>query len=542
MNARKQSLLQPNTTFIISKLMHNGGEFLKVERALISVSDKKGIAEFARSLKELGVEILSTGGTARLLREEGLQVINVSDYTNFPEMLDGRVKTLHPKIHGGILALRNNAEHMIELREHGILPIDMVVINLYPFEDTVSKENVGLHEAIENIDIGGPTMIRSAAKNYEGVAVIVNPSRYDSIINELREKGCALSTQTLMSLAVEAFKYTSAYDTVIYNYLFKKAEKGYFPDGLRLRYEKVQDLRYGENPNQKAAFYKDPDAKGVCVSNSEKLHGKELSFNNILDLDSALDILREFKKPASAVIKHTNPCGVACADSISDAYIKAHACDPVSAFGSVVGLNRAVDKATAVELSKHFVEAVIAPDYDNDALEILRKKKNIRLLRTGKPIVKERAEDKMMKVRGGMLVQTGEFAELDERDLKVVTEREPTAEELKGLIFAWRVIRHIKSNAILLVKGEETVGIGAGQMSRVDSAMIAGHKAGERAKGSVLASDAFFPFRDGVDEVAKVGATAIIQPGGSVRDEEVIKAANEHQMAMIFTGSRLFKH
>lgn len=514
----------------------------KIRRALISVSDKRGVFDFAKRLQKLGVDILSTGGTAKLLKENGLDVTEVSDYTGFPEIMDGRVKTLHPKVHAGLLAVRDNPEHVAQLEDLDIKTIDMVVVNLYPFEETISKPDATFEDAIENIDIGGPSMLRSAAKNHKDVAVVVSPGDYSAVIDEIHTSG-DLSGETRWKLALEAFEHTSRYDTMIANYLRSQKEKALFPETLGLQYEKVLDLRYGENPNQKAAFYRDPASKAVSVTSSEKLHGKELSFNNILDADAALDILREFNRPASAVIKHTNPCGVAVSEDLYHSFVRAYACDPKSAFGGIIGISRTMTSQIANEISKYFVEVVIAPEYDEDALAILKKKKNLRILATHAPIAKEEPmEMKMMKVKGGMLLQTGAFAELNQNNLKIVTKREPTDIELKGLLFAWKVIRHIKSNSILLVQGEETVGIGAGQMSRVDASMLAGHKAGERAKGSQLASDAFFPFRDGVDEAAKVGATAIIQPGGSIRDKEVIEAANEHNMAMVFAGMRMFKH
>ncbi|MCJ2556791.1 MAG: bifunctional phosphoribosylaminoimidazolecarboxamide formyltransferase/IMP cyclohydrolase [Candidatus Thermoplasmatota archaeon] len=513
----------------------------EIKRALISVSDKSSVVEFAKALQEAGVEILSTGGTAKVLEENGIKVTRVSDFTGYPEMLDGRVKTLHPKVHGAILARRDDPKHMQQLQEASIPTIDMVVVNLYPFEETIAKPDATFEDAIENIDIGGPSMLRSAAKNHKDVAVVVNPNDYSTVIEEIRTSG-DLSPDTRWKLALEAFEHTSRYDTVISGYLRSRKDV-LFPDTLGLQYEKVQELRYGENPNQKAAFYRDPSSKAVCVASSEKLHGKELSYNNILDADAALDILKEFERPTCSVIKHTNPCGVAVSDDIYDAFMKAYACDPKSAFGGIIGVNRTMTPEIASEISKYFVELVVAPEYDEEAFAILSKKKNVRIMATHAPIVKEDpVEMKYVKVKGGLLSQTGAFAELDPKDAKVVTKREPTEIEMKGLLFAWKIIRHIKSNSILLVQGEETVGVGAGQMSRVDASMLAGHKAGERAAGSQLASDAFFPFRDGVDEAAKVGATSIIQPGGSIRDQEVTDAANEHGMAMVFSGMRMFKH
>jgi len=513
-----------------------------IKRAILSVSNLEGILDFARGLKELGVEIFATDGTARFLRRKGVEVSSISDLTGQKELLEGRVKTLHSKIHAAILALRDRENHLLELRENKIEAIDMVVVNLYPFEDVIAKEEVPVEEAIENIDIGGVALIRSAAKNSKSVAVVVNPSKYEAILQELRNNQGNLKEETTEQLALEAFQYTSSYDSAIYNYLWSKRNPGKeIPDALRLRYEKILDLRYGENPHQKAAFYKDPMARGVSVATSDQLHGRTLSFNNVLDLDAALRILMEFHKPTAVVIKHTNPCGVASSDSISEAYRIAEAADSKSAYGSVVGLNRKVDVETAMEISKHFVEAVIAPDFDTEALEILKRKKNIRLLRTNRPIEKS-YELEFMKVHGGLLVQTTEFPELEAERLKVVTKKKPTEDQIRGMLFASKIIRHIKSNSIILVKGERTVGVGAGQMSRVDASMLAGYKAGAEAKGSVLASDAFFPFRDGVDEAAKVGVAAILQPGGSIRDEEVIAAADEHGIAMVFSGVRMFKH
>lgn len=512
-----------------------------LKTALISVSNKEGIIEFAKELSKLRIEILASSGTAKLLKENGIEVIEISSYTEFPEMLDGRVKTLHPKIHAGILAIRENKEHLTKLKEHGIKTIDLVVVNLYPFEKTIEKENVSLQEAIENIDIGGITIIRSAAKNYKDVAIIVNPKRYAEILKELKEKN-ELSEETKRNLMLEAFQHTSGYDAVIYNYLFSKFNPNEFPNGLRLNYEKVMNLRYGENPEQKATFYKNPAFKGISVANCVQLHGKELSYNNILDIDSALDILMEFERPTSVVIKHTNPCGVVSADEISVAFKKSYDADPLSAFGGIVGLNRVCDEKTAEEIKKHFIEVVVCPEFEKNAIEILSAKKDIRLLKTNREIEKEFAENKLTKVKGGMLCQSSSFGEINEKNLNVVSERKPTEKEIEQMLFAWKIVKHVKSNSVVLVKDFCTIGIGAGQQSRVISSMIACYKAGERAKNSVLASDAFFPFRDGVDEVAKHGVRAIIQPGGSVRDNEVIQACNEYNIAMIFTGKRVFKH
>ncbi len=543
----------------------------KVKRALVSVSDKKGIVEFAKGLNELGVEILSTGGTAKLIKEAGIPVKLVSDYTGFPEMLEGRVKTLHPKVHGALLAKRDNPEHMKQLKEHNIELIDMVVVNLYPFEATISKEGVKLEEAIENIDIGGPTMLRSAAKNYEDVAVIVNPERYDEVLKELKEKG-ELSLKARKSLAVKVFAHTSKYDTAIHKYLnerFQSPVTSYrLPDTLSIKLKKIQELRYGENPHQSAVFYSQIDAVEPGLAGAEQLHGKELSFNNILDLTAALEIARDFDEPTVAIIKHNNPCGAASGRSLAEALDVAWACDPISAFGSVVGINCKVDAEIATHLTSSdyqrdviiprykkesgdvkatvlpaFIEAIIAPDYEGKAMEILKKKKNLRIMRLKDFSPEGRLKDlDIRKVPGGVLVQDKDFREIESSDCKIATKRRPTEEEFLSLLFAWKIAKHVKSNSIILVRGKATVGIGAGQMSRVDSCIIAARKAGKRAKGSVLASDAMFPSRDGLDAAAATGAVAVIQPGGSLRDNEVIAAANEHGIAMVFTGMRHFRH
>lgn len=518
----------------------------KVKRALVSVSDKTGLAEFAKGLSELGVEILSTGGTAKMLREIGLNVKNVSEVTGFPEILDGRVKTLHPMIHGGLLARRDLPEHMEAIKNLQITPIDMVVVNLYPFEKTIMKPNVELEEVIENIDIGGPSMLRSAAKNHASVAVVVDPADYPVVLAELKANNGELKPDTLRRLAVKAYSSTAKYDATISNYLGMKFTGELFPQDYTLGYTKLQDLRYGENPHQKAAFYKLASEKDrLSIADAQQLQGKELSYCNIIDLDAAMSIVVDFEKPTATVIKHTNPCGTASADSISKAFRIAYDADTVSAFGCVVGINRALDVLTAQEMSKHFVEAVIAPDYEQGALDILAEKKNLRLLKMGKPLGRapEDANRRLYtNVRGGLLIQTEPYIEVKREQLKAVTKRKPTEEEIDAMLFGVKVARYIKSNTILLVKGERTVGVGAGQMSRVDSTTIAGMKAGPEAKGSVLVSDAFFPFRDGIDAAAKVGVSAIIQPGGSVRDDEVIQAADEYGISMVFSGVRLFKH
>ena len=512
-----------------------------VKRALISVSDKDGIVDFAKELRSLGVDIISTGGTYRLLKENGVEVTEVAEVTGFPEMLDGRVKTLDPHIHGGILARRDVKEHMDAIASKGISPIDMVVVNLYPFKQTVLKDENDLENIVENIDIGGPSMIRAAAKNYKSVAVITNPSQYEAVLAQMKDGG--LTEDLLSRLMSEAFVATAEYDSMIANQMNKRFGT-LFPVSFPIPGEKVMDLRYGENPNQAAAFYKDPFTKGPTVAKMEQLHGKELSYNNILDMDKALDIAMDFEKPTAVIMKHTNPCGLASADDIYDAFVTAYAVDPLSAFGCIICINRPCDIRVAQEIAKYFVEVVVAPSFEDDAYELLCKKKNIRLMRTNCAIgPSERVREfKMKKVQGGMLVQTDEDVPIDPKNLKVVTNRAPTEEEVHSLLFAWKLAKHVTSNSVVYVKGERAVGIGAGQMSRVDSAKIATMKANEPTEGCVMASDAFFPFRDGVDEAAKAGVTAIIQPGGSIRDQEVIDAANEHGMAMVFTGCRVFRH
>jgi phosphoribosylaminoimidazolecarboxamide formyltransferase/IMP cyclohydrolase len=516
-----------------------------IRRALISLSDKRGIVDFAKGLSVLDVEIISTGGTARLLRENGIAVTDVSDYTGFPEMMDGRLKTLHPKIHGGLLGMRDNPEHVKSMEEHGIRPIDMVVVNLYPFEATVAK-GCTFEEAIENIDIGGPTMLRSAAKNHKDVAVVTDPDDYQGVLDELKKSGGSLSAETHFRLAKKVFDLTARYDGAISNYLGRLEDKSIammFPETLTMQYLKAQDLRYGENPHQSAAFYVEREIKEPCISNAKQLHGKELSFNNILDLDAAFETVKEFHEMAAVIIKHTNPCGVAVSsESLADAYRKARSADPISSFGGIIGLNLIVDEETAQEITSTFMEAVVAPGYTPEAMGVFSKSKNLRLLQA--PIFAGHHPEglDLKKVTGGLLVQDRDLVGLDEGTLKVVTRRRPTADEMKALVFAWKVCRHVKSNAIVYAIKDRTVGIGAGQMSRVDSSKIAAIKGHGNLKGTVAASDAFFPFRDGIDTVAEAGATAIIQPGGSVRDDEVIEAANEFGIAMVFTGVRHFRH
>ncbi len=514
------------------------------KRAILSVSDKTGIVDFAKELVGLGFEVLSTGGTAKALKEAGVPVTGVSEVTGFPECLDGRVKTLHPMIHAGILAMRGNPEHMQQLESLGVTPIDVVAINLYPFKQTILKPGVTLEEAIENIDIGGPTMIRAAAKNWQDVSVIVDPSDYGKVIAEYKENG-TVSRDTKFALAGKVFDHTAQYDTMISTYLRRQRGEEGLPADLSLTYEKVQDLRYGENPHQKAAFYREIGSHTNTLDAAEQLHGKELSYNNINDANGALDLLKEFgeEKPTAVAVKHANPCGVGTGDTICEAYRRAYDADPVSIFGGIVALNRPVDKDTAQELAKIFLEIILAPDFDKDALEILTQKKNIRLLKLtdlAKPNSKDLLD--MKKVAGGLLVQSLDTELLHEEDLKCVTERQPTPEEMEQLRFVWKVVKHVKSNGIALAKDNATVGIGPGQTNRITALELAIKYAGDKAAGSVMGSDAFFPFSDCVQAAQKAGITAIIQPGGSIRDQESIDAANQAGIAMVFTGMRHFKH
>jgi phosphoribosylaminoimidazolecarboxamide formyltransferase/IMP cyclohydrolase len=533
-------------------------QLVKIRRALISVSDKTGIVDFARELQGFGVEIISTGGTAKALRDAGIEVRQVSDVTKFPEMMDGRIKTLHPRIHGALLALRDNDSHIAAMREHGIEPIDMVVVNLYPFEQTIAREGVTLEEAIEQIDIGGPAMIRSAAKNFSDVAVVISPYAYGELLNEMTGTGGYLSFQTRAALAISAFQRTCSYDSAVFDYLNSTLTReiwaklvstpveeravttleSIFRKASQVCLEKVSDLRYGENPHQKAALYEAGFKSGVA--NAELLSGKEMSFNNYVDADAAWQLVCDFDELACAIIKHTNPAGTALGTSAEDAYRKALACDPVSAFGGIVAFNRSVDEGAARAVTEIFVEVIVAPDYAAAALDVLKAKKNLRVLRAGTPETLEGLEYK--QISGGMLVQTRDTHRLKREDLKVVTKRAPSEKEINDLLFAWTVCKHTKSNAIVYARARQTVGVGAGQMSRVDSVKIGAMRAQLPTTGSVLASDAFFPFRDGLDEAAKHGITAVIQPGGSVRDAEVIAAADEHGLAMVFTGVRHFKH
>jgi phosphoribosylaminoimidazolecarboxamide formyltransferase/IMP cyclohydrolase len=517
----------------------------KVTRALISVSHKDGILDFAKGLEKLDIEILSTGGTAKLLRDGGVKVKDVSEFTGFPEMLDGRVKTLHPKVHGGLLGRRNNPEHVKQMKQHGIEPIDLVVVNLYPFEQTVAKPGCSLEDAIENIDIGGPTMLRSAAKNYTDVAVVVSPRDYGRVLEELRKNG-EVSLKTRFDLCRTVFLHTARYDSAISAWLNNQVpeeEKTRFPNILTLQVEKVQNLRYGENPHQQGAFYREFGVKEPGVSHAKQLQGKDMSFNNYLDANSALELAKEYAEIAAVIVKHNNPCGVGVAATLVDAYRKARDCDPVSAFGGVIAFNRMVDLDTARELTATFVEVVIAPEFAPDALEELKKKKDVRLLDIGSTLRGAAEGMDLKKVAGGLIYQDRDLGRIaDIRTLAVATARKPTDAEYDALAFAWKVCKHVKSNAIVFAAKDRTVGIGAGQMSRLDSVRIAIMKAQSSLTGTVLASDAFFPFRDGLDEAAKAGVTAVIQPGGSLKDEEVIKAANEHGISMVMTGMRHFRH
>lgn len=517
-----------------------------IQRALISVTDKRGIVEFARGLHALGVEILSTGGTAKQLEADGIPVREVSDYTGFPEMMDGRLKTLHPKVHGGILFLRDVEEHRQAAEKHGILPIDMVVINLYRFEETVAKPGCTLEEAVENIDIGGPAMIRAAAKNHPFVTVVTDPSDYGKVLEELRAHGGRISRETNFEMAKKAFQLTARYDGAISNYLGALGKEGgpaEFPDTLTVQFVKAQDLRYGENPHQKAAFYREWDILPSSISGGHQLQGKELSYNNIMDGDAAWQMASDFDQPAAVIMKHANPCGAALsAGSLVEAYKKSMETDPVAAFGGIVALNRKVDRKTADELAKTFLEVILAPGFEEEALAVLGAKKNVRLIEISPSGAGPLREYDFRRVKGGLLVQDRDLERDDLRLARVVTKRPPTEEEYRALDFAWRVVKHVKSNAIVLATETRLVGVGAGQMSRVDSVRLSVMKANLPTKGTVLASDAFFPFRDGVDLAAEAGVTAIVQPGGSVRDEEAVTAANEHGMAMIFTGRRHFRH
>ncbi|HCE3721461.1 bifunctional phosphoribosylaminoimidazolecarboxamide formyltransferase/IMP cyclohydrolase [Vibrio parahaemolyticus] len=524
-----------------------------IRRALISVSDKTGIVEFAQALAERGVDILSTGGTARLLAEQGIAVTEVSDYTGFPEMMDGRVKTLHPKVHGGVLGRRGQDDDV--MAKHGINPIDMVVVNLYPFAETVAKDGCTLADAVENIDIGGPTMVRSAAKNHKDVTIVVNASDYDRVIAEMDANDKSPTLETRFDLAIAAFEHTAAYDGMIANYFGTMVpsygenkegdEESKFPRTFNQQFEKKQDMRYGENSHQAAAFYVEANPQEASVSTARQIQGKALSYNNIADTDAALECVKEFNEPACVIVKHANPCGVALGKDILEAYNRAYQTDPTSAFGGIIAFNQELDAETASAIvERQFVEVIIAPSVSAEAIEVVAAKKNVRLLECGEWTTKTTGFD-VKRVNGGLLVQDRDQGMVSQDDLKVVSKRQPTDEELKDALFCWKVAKYVKSNAIVYAKGDMTIGVGAGQMSRVYSAKIAGIKAadeGLQVEGCVMASDAFFPFRDGIDAAAEAGIKCVIQPGGSMRDDEVIAAADEHGMAMIFTGMRHFRH
>ena len=526
-----------------------GGIPLRVRRALISVSDKAGVVDFARGLRELGIEILSTGGTAEAIRESNTEVIDVADFTGSPEILDGRVKTLHPRLHAALLARRDDSEHMATLRAEGIEPIDLVCVNLYPFERTIEKPDVTEREAVENIDIGGPTMIRAAAKNHNGVAVVVRPEAYDAVLEELRESGGEISTETRQWLANEAFAHTASYDAAISRWFGLRYET--FPDHWVMPHEKFMELPYGENPHQKAALYLESPERPHVLSGIAKQHGKPLSFNNILDLDSARRLLDEFEQPACVIVKHNNPCGTAVAETVDEAYEKAFACDPLSAFGGVLVFNRPIDRALADRLSEQFIEVLLAPGFDQDAMEVLTRKQAVRILEVQAAHLEYTPRERDVKrVAGGLLVQEPDRIDEDRGSMTVATAAQPSEEQWGDLLFAWKVCRHVRSNAIVFAKDGATIGIGAGQMSRVDSVRLAVEKAGdsfgERAAevlaGSAVASDAFYPFPDGPQAAIRAGATALIQPGGSKRDGEVIAACDDAGAAMVLTGRRHFRH
>ena len=512
---------------------------MQIKRALISVSDKTGIIEIAQRLAKKGIEIISTGGTSKALKEAGIAVKDVSEVTGFPEIMGGRVKTLHPKVHGGLLAVREDDGHMKEASDNGIEMIDLVIVNLYPFVKTISNEGVSEEEAIENIDIGGPSMVRSSAKNFKYVTVVTDPADYELVVSEIEANG-ETTLETRKKLARKAFTLTAQYDEAINGYFRQILGE---PELLNLHYEKVRSLRYGENPTQKAAFFRNPENHDANITNAEVLHGKELSFNNIVDGNSALEIVKEFDRPAVTIIKHNNPCGTAVRDSLYDAFVAAHKADEMSAFGCVIAVNREFteDIIDYMKEAKMFVEMVIAPSFTEKALKRLMTRENLRILRTGE-LKKDMKRTDIKKVAGGILIQTVDTYELQPSDLKVVTKIAPTEEQIRDMLFATKVVKHVVSNSVVMAKDGVTVGVGAGQMSRYDSVFIAGTKAGERAHGAVMSSDAFFPFPDALEQAVKYGITAIIHPGGSVRDEEVIKRADELGIAMVFSGRRYFKH
>ncbi|WLR48035.1 bifunctional phosphoribosylaminoimidazolecarboxamide formyltransferase/IMP cyclohydrolase [Halobacillus litoralis] len=508
------------------------------KRALLSVSNKQGLTEFAKKLHELDFELISTGGTKRAIEEAGVPVQSISEVTEFPEIMDGRVKTLHPSVHGGLLAKRSNEEHMKQLEELNIETIDLVAVNLYPFKETIAKDDVTESDAIENIDIGGPTMLRSAAKSFEDVAVVVDPADYEEVIEGLEND--ALSYESRRKLAAKVFRHTANYDAMIAEYFSGLTEEP-FPETYSVTYEKVQSLRYGENPHQSAAFYKKANFEGTSLAEAEQLNGKELSYNNIQDANAALEVVLEFNQPAAVAVKHMNPCGVGVGENLHDAYVKAYEGDPVSIFGGIVALNREVDADTAAKLKEIFLEIIIAPSFSQEALDILTTKKNLRLLKVDMKKA-DRPAHKLVTVNGGLLVQDADEGSLEDVELEVATEREPSEQELEDLKLGWKVVKHVKSNAIVVAKGDRTLGVGAGQMNRVGAAKIAFEQAGEKAEGSIMASDAFFPMPDTVEAAAEAGVTAIIQPGGSKRDQDSIDACNKHGIAMVFTKMRHFKH
>lgn len=509
------------------------------KRALISVSDKTGIIEFAKQLKEVGFEIISTGGTSKVLQEAGVEVIGISDVTDFPEILDGRVKTLHPNVHGGLLARHDDPSHKQQIEAHNIQPIELVCVNLYPFQETIAKPEVTVEDAIENIDIGGPTMLRSAAKNHEYVTVVVDPADYENVIAEYKEAE-KTTFETRRALAAKVFRHTAAYDSVISQYMTELVGEKQ-PESVTYTYDLQQSLRYGENPHQQASFYKKPLGSTFSIANATQLHGKELSYNNINDANAALQIVKEFEGPAAVAVKHNNPCGVGTGETIFDAFSKAYEADSTSIFGGIIALNGEVDAETAKKLHEIFLEIIIAPSFSQEALDILTSKKNLRLLTI--PFNDNNVEEKVLtSVEGGLLVQDADTYTLEDANVTIPTKRQPTEEEWAALKLGWKVVKHVKSNAIVVTDGQMTLGVGAGQMNRVGSAKIALEQAGEKAQGAALASDAFFPMGDTVEVAAKAGITAIIQTGGSIRDEESIKVADEHGIAMVFTGVRHFKH
>lgn len=508
------------------------------KRALISVSNKYNLIPFAQRLQDMDYEIISTGGTLKLLVDSGIDAKSVETVTGFPEILEGRVKTLHPKVHGGLLAKREEKSHMEALQENDIEPIDMVVVNLYPFKETVTKQGATEEDIIENIDIGGPTMLRAAAKNFKDVIVVVDPADYEKVAENL--KSGRLSEETRKRLAAKVFRHTANYDAMIARY-FNETTDEMFPKDYTFTFEKVQDLRYGENPHQQAAFYEDVQYKGISLATAKQLHGKELSFNNIQDANAALEIVAEYDEPAVVAVKHMNPCGIGLADNLSDAFKRAYEADPISIFGGIIACNREVDKETAEQMHEIFLEIVMAPSFTDEAKKVLMQKKNIRLLEMI-DAEEEQKTEKITTVKGGILVQTSDDGKVEEADLEVVTDRKPTAEEIVDLLFSWKAVKHVKSNAIVLAKNKQTVGIGAGQMNRIGAANIAIEQADEKAKGAVMASDAFFPMPDTVEAAAKAGVTAIIQPGGSKRDQDSIDVCNSNGIAMVYTNMRHFKH